>query len=148
MFEYAYEEDPVWNPELEKYISLPNDVSIYAVIQQPRAEIEQVPVVVGGVSVQVITGQATKIEEFIFDPPSSLNGRVVTVAGDEPVPGGWVILTFRAGEDEEEDRTIEVSPNGNFMFDISGTLDSVQAYYAPAEGFSDSISQTLLLTPR
>jgi M6 family metalloprotease-like protein len=141
MFEYAYEEEPVWEPNLEQYIGMPNDVSIYAMFNEPDAELEQAPVMLGGVTAQVITGRATQIKDFVFDPPTA-SGEVVTVDTGEPVPGGKVILIIKRVE-EENYRETEVSQNGIFTISVPREWDSIQAYYVPLNGYADSTSHII-----
>ena len=123
MFEYAYEEDPTWSPDLERYIGKPNDVAICAVAYELDDEAKQKPVTLGGAIVQVVTGRATRIDGLVIDPPTA-TGRVVRADTGDPVPGGNIILIVKTNE-EEEYRTATVHESGFFTVDSSGGWDSV-----------------------
>jgi hypothetical protein len=142
MFEYAVEPDQIWYPELERYIGLPNDVSVCALIDEPGAEIEQYPILLGGLSAQVVTGRATVIDPFDFDPPQAVVGQVRTRDTGEPVPGGRVLLIVSRG-DEKEYRIAEVEPDGRFFADGSGVWDAIEAYYVPLDGYADCTSRQI-----
>jgi hypothetical protein len=150
MFEYAYEEDPVWNPALEQYISKPHDVSVYAVIQQPGGEPDQETVVDGGATFRVVTGKATRFGSFdiqsipiVYPPMEYPVGHIAAMDDESGVPGGKVILVVTANG-EEEYHTTEVDESGVFTGDPLGDWDSVQAYYVPLDGYGDCTSQLLV----
>ncbi|MFQ5528087.1 MAG: CARDB domain-containing protein [Thermoanaerobaculia bacterium] len=142
MFEYAVGEDTALVPELEQYISLPNNLSMFAVVEEPGGEPGQAAVPLGGVSAQVVTGRATRVEPFSFDPPATAAGQVVTQDTHEGVSGGQVILILATG-DQESYRTTAVASDGTFTADASGTWDAIKAYYVPAPGYADSESDWL-----
>lgn len=140
MFEYAYEKDPVWIPELERYIRKPNDVSICAIVHN-HDELSQERIMLGGVTAQIVKGRATKIEDFGLDYPVAV-GQVITVDKGDPVPGGKVILIIKP-TGEEEYRTVEVSQDGYFKINVPNDWNWIQAYYVPLEGYADSTSQII-----
>ena len=142
MFEYAAAEDQIWLPELEQYIGLPNDVSICALIDEPGGELEQMPVLLGGLTAQVVTGRATRIDPFDFDPPESVQGWVKTAGSGAAVPGGRVLLIVKQG-DREEYRIAQVRGDGSFLADGSGLWDSIQAYYVPLDGYGECYSRII-----
>ena len=142
MFEYIDSKVTSWNPNLEQYIGKPNNVSIDAVIDEPDGEPEQAPIILGGLSAQVITGRATKVTDFIFDPPK-VYGRIKTVDTEDSVSGGKVILIIKRNVEKIEYQESEVSEEGFFSIDVSGNWRSIQAYYVPSEGYADSTSNVI-----
>jgi M6 family metalloprotease-like protein len=142
MFEYAYEEDPIWDPDLEKYISLPNDVIVNAVIQRHDHEPEDDFIPMGGVTARIATGHATRFDTFTFDPPSTALGRVIKVSDGQPVSGGKVIV-ITSTDIPERYAIVQIGGNGLFTAEVSGTWINVQAYYVGPDGYADSWSSVL-----
>jgi M6 family metalloprotease-like protein len=145
MFEYAYLEDPVHVPELERYIEKPNDVSISAIGQYRTRPPAEAHVPLGGVSVRVRKGRATGFSELRSDPPV-ISGRVFVRDTGESVDGGHVILTVTSGGRERE-MTSGVTPSGDFSFRVDGAWDSLQAYYLPTDRLGDAYSEVLRRQP-
>lgn len=141
MFEYTYEKDPLWIPILEQYRNKPNNISVAAFIQMPEGDQEEVPVALGGVTAQVVTGRATHFKRFVFDPPIA-SGEIVAVDNGDPVSGGKAILIARTGK-EVEYRSTDVSTNGRFQMKTPEKWQSIQAYYVPAEGYADTQSDLI-----
>jgi len=144
MFEYAYEEDPVWDPNLERYISLPDDVAINAVIWRIADEPVEEGTDLGGVSARIATGYSTRFNTFAFDPPTSVSGHIVRVKNSEPVSGGKVLLVLTAGGEEQY---VEASVNGTGQFQatlpVVATPLSIQGHYLAPPGNADCVSQTV-----
>lgn len=140
MFEYVYEEDPVWMPSLEEYLTRPNTVSVIGYVEVPDADREAAPVPLGGVSAQVVTGIATEIENFTFDPPQYCGGHVLKKSNREPVTEGKVIITIRQG-DQEIYQVVNVNEYGHFQVDVKlRGWESLQAYYTGTTFFGDAES--------
>lgn len=143
MFEYAYTEDPVHVPELEAYIGKPLDVSI-AALGHPRTAPRptEVHVPLGGVSVRVRSGAATRFAQFGLDAPVVF-GRVVAAETREPVTAGSVIVTVvrRRGQ---TDLHAPLLSEGRFSLHLDGEWESVQAYFVPGPGLADAYSEVIV----
>jgi hypothetical protein len=93
----------------------------------------------GGVQARVATGKATRFRDLSLQSPTTLIGSIVTVADDQPVSGGEVIVTARFA-DREENVIANVNINGGFMATVTPGWTSVQGYYIAIVGLADSTS--------
>ncbi len=145
MFEYAYEEDPVWDPSLERYISLPNDVSINAVVKRLADEPDEEFTDLGGVSARIVTGYSTRFNTFAFDPLTTVSGQIIRVNNAQPVPGGKVLVVL-ATEGDEQYFEATVNENGQFSATVSviATPVSIQGHYLAPNGYADCVSERIV----
>jgi M6 family metalloprotease-like protein len=141
MFEYAFVEDPVHVPELERYLGKPNDVAISAFAQFRTSPPSEAHLPAGGVSVRVHKGRATTFEPFGLDFPVVF-GRVVTTDTHEPVTEGTVIVTVSSDRTETSHPTA-LTADGRFSLRVEGSWDTAAAYYLPVEGFADAYSEAI-----
>jgi M6 family metalloprotease-like protein len=141
MFEYAYLEEPVHVPSLERYIGRPNDVSISAVAQLETSPPSEAHLPTGGVTARVLRGRATAFARFALDVPYVF-GQVVTSDTGEAVTEGHVIVTVTTGRSDRDEVTT-LSPDGRFSLRVDGPWTSARAYYLPAHGFADASSDVV-----
>jgi hypothetical protein len=145
MFEYADDKNQ-GDTYLEYYIGKPNNVRVYAMTAEPKGESGQVPVMVGGVGIQVVTGRATRFDDFRPGEEHTVFGRIVTVDNGQPVPGGKVIVSaFFESDRGETIRDVQavVGAAGNFTAKVDTGWHSLEAYYVPLDGYADSTSSVI-----
>ena len=142
MFEFAPDaaqkggKDP--DPGLQR---LPNNITFVSYINDPRFVEEDAPKLFSGVQIQVVTGRATKIEEFGLRGDTA-HGRVVTVDNGQGVGSGKVLLILQDKNGKETFQEIPVSA-GNFAGQLPDSWQSVSAYYIGGTNYSDSESQSV-----
>jgi M6 family metalloprotease-like protein len=141
MFEYAFAEDPVHVPALEAYVGKPLDVSVSALGHVRARPPSEVHVPLGGVSLRVLRGTATRFARFDLDPPVVF-GQVVVADGGAPVSTGSVLVTVERGR-AQRDLGAPLLSDGRFSLTLDGEWDSVQAYYVPGPGLADASSEVI-----
>jgi len=137
------------NPELRKWVGLPNDSSICAFIENRNYD---TPQLLGGVSVQIATGMKTRFQTY--NPTGTdVSGTLIAEATGQAVVGGQVVIRIAkdATTTEFEYITTPVRERGFFSEKFrnqypDGTI--ISAFYIPAPGYADcEISTTLGLLP-
>lgn len=141
MFEFAPEADQKGKDPNPDFKRLPNDVRFVSYIEDPRFAAADAPELYSGVQIQVVTGRATKIEEFGVER-NTAHGMVLTVDNGQSVHGGKILLIVDDGSGKEVFREAPVN-NGNFSGQLPENWKSVSAYYVPRTGYSDSKSQAV-----
>lgn len=133
---------------VEKYNAIPNKVGVIAYIDNPSDEHPHTPTRLGGVDAEVVTGKKTEFERFAKDG-NTVTGSVVTVDGKQNVSSGKIILIMKTSDAKdtfEENEIIDLR-QGVFHHQFKEFSEkdslSVQAYYLPAQGFSDCYSEVL-----
>ncbi len=152
MFEYAGEDQTLYEPYLEEFINRPLEVSVYATIKEPSENIEQVAVQLGGLTARVITGRATKFDEFrLSREDQTVFGKIVAVDNGAPVASGQVILTISIDEGRGKNivrtKLVNVRNKGDFYAKIDEKWKLIDAYYMAGQGFTDSQSHILNRSP-
>jgi M6 family metalloprotease-like protein len=147
-------QDNELNPDrlIQKYRQQPNRVALAAFIDVPQ-EHPHTPELLGGAEVQVVTGRKTKFDYFYLD--GQVGGRVVEdTAGRQPlgIGEGKVLVIFR--NDDEPDKPLVVYEEARLDWDgrfvakvtekaVEIRFRTVQAYYVPAEDYSDAYSEVI-----
>lgn len=146
MFEYAptgdeqVDEASGLRPEdVQEYATVPNEVGIHSVIEDPRDVPTHAQQILGGAQVQVVTGRATRFEDFGADPEAAW-GTVVAVDDGSPVPEGTILIKLSRGEGLR--RYLEYRGghlvDGAFRIEMAGEeWGELQAYYLPVAGYAD-----------
>ena len=140
MFEYSAEDKMMYAPQLEMFINKPNEVSVYATVEEPSSNLEQAAVQLGGFTAMIVTGRATRFDQFAMREDQAVYGKIIAMDDGTPVIGGSVILTINAGEDQRETgktMIVGVGQQGDFYAQISQEWISIDAYYMAASGYTD-----------
>lgn len=134
----------------EKYRPLPNRVGIISYIDNPSEKHPHTPMRLGGVDVEVVTGKKTRFEHF-YKEGNEVAGSVVSTGGRQKIVSGKIILikTVSDGKNRwEENEVIDLKGGSTFRHTMERTkakLVSLQAYYLPGQGLSDSYSEIISL---
>jgi M6 family metalloprotease-like protein len=151
MFEYVYEDVPVWIPYLEAFISKPDQVRMTATIENPTRRRGEAENELGGASFRITTGRATRIVDFAVAPPDAVHGRVETVAMMQPVSAGMILLAATYGEGgarTTEYAQVDLQPDGGFAGAMAPGWRALRAYYLPDTGYGDSFAQIVVPVTR
>ncbi len=128
-------------------LELPNRVTLQSLIIDPYDGNGHVMHRLGGAELDVVTGMATRIEEFGYRN-GGFGGVVITSDG-EPVPSGTVILTIRPKDDQNQDFEITNArgrvSNGQFHIPIRQRDGTGQAYFLPPDGYGDATSSIVAI---
>lgn len=101
--------------------------------------------VIGGVSIQVLTGIATRIDQFDVHPGFG-EGRVIRVDTGAGVDGKVLIsiIPNQAGPNRREIHVETQARNGRFIFEMEAIRDAmVQAHYLGRPPYAPSDSKTM-----
>jgi M6 family metalloprotease-like protein len=131
--------------ELEqRYRKIPNNVGIYALIEDPRDEQLHTTQVLGGAQAQIATGRATKVQDFGVEG-NRATGTVVTLDDGSPVINGKVIIIVTLGKDDSQRKTyIDATvSDGKFSEILPPDWTEVEAYYNPDQEYADSSSKSV-----
>lgn len=130
----------------------PSRLSLVGLLENPLDEQLHVADTSGGVTVEVGSGRATRIDPFDGDR-DVVRGRVVAVDSGEGVGRGAVVVTAqpRGRAKGEASAAVELAPDGRFALELGrlvgdrrdGEQLAVQAEYLGSFGFADSRSTVL-----
>jgi len=148
MFEYAAGPPHHLPPVDKNFRKLPNHISVVGLVANPHDRRKHQKVG-GGISVEVVTGRATKFKDFNVRD-NHAQGTVVTVDDGKPVKGGMIILTGHpAGTRAKRPlNQIQKIARGTFSFPLKIKIEKVKAYYLPPAGYGDSTSKTVSVKVR
>lgn len=123
----------------------PSRLALVGLLENPLDEQLHVADTSGGVTIEVGSGRATRIEPFDADD-DVVRGRVEAVDTGEPVSRGVVVVTAQPGghSEGEVSASVPLREDGSFVLelgrlrqDLDGERVSVQAEYLGAFGFAD-----------
>jgi hypothetical protein len=140
MFEYSPTGSGTFVPQLEQFIDQPAEVSVYATIEQPMADLEQAAVMLGGFTAKIVTGRGTRFDEFWKRDENAVYGRIVASDDGTPVAGGSIILTINAGDEQRDTSTtmmLQVNQQGEFYTQVSEEWESADAFFIAPLGYTD-----------
>ena len=148
MYEYAPDHltnDVYPKEQLPKYrrmLRLPNRVAFASFIENPRDNPRHAMEVLGGAEAEVVTGKSTRFQRFAVDG-RTVQGTVVTVEEDKPVPSGKVVVRVASGKDSQARMDYQTHPleGGSFVARIKYEGARVKAFYIPPAGYGDSESK-------
>jgi M6 family metalloprotease-like protein len=141
MCEYAPEaeqSDPKWKAGRgEKFIPIPNRVTMLGLIENPLDMRLHGPTPVTGVQLDVTHGKATRFDKFEAGEHAA-QGQVVETATGKGVPGGSVIIILLAPAGKEEQYIkAKIKTDGSFSARWEPVWTRLQVYYVPAPGYAD-----------
>jgi hypothetical protein len=124
-----------------KIMTTPNVVAILGLIDDPSSD---APQVIGGTTVHVIPGRATRFEGLDVGVTGA-SGSVVVVDTGAPVADGAVLVIGRAPDGTELSATVEVSGDGRFRvrdFGLDGLARpiEVEVTYMNGAGISPTVA--------
>lgn len=128
-----------------KIMTTPNIVAILGLIDDPSSD---APQVIGGTTVHVIPGRATRFEGLDVGVTGA-SGRVVLVETGVPVADGSVLVVGRAADGVELSATAEVVGDGRFRVRDFGLNDlarpiEVEVAYMNTAGISPIVARVQL----
>ena len=144
MFEYAPEPllaTPRGRDLVEQFQKVPNTVGLVSYIENPHDPQLHQALLFSGVTAEIVTGRATKIQEFVAND-QIVRGEVVTVDDGKVVLGGRVLVIFTEDGKKEIYQEGQLT-DGQFIVQVPIRWRTVEAYYVPLAGYSDSTSGVL-----